>query len=377
MKSNIENNKLFNNIKILPFTELLDNPIGLSFHKGGPVWPEWEREISCRHCRGGIPKDVKPEYDNNTIFETVEEPLYWCGPIVLHFGHQIADFSTRIASYDISKKEFLYCFAVHPRSNIVTVEDTPVYFREILEWFNIPLERVKIISKPILAKSLVCVPQQEQLANVSPHDDYLDKLDMNVAKNLDIKRKSGIYYISRAGFKTGTIAGEAYLEYILGMHGVKVIRPETISLKEQLRIYYTAKKIIFSEGSAIHTLQLLGRNISQVYIINRRPNTTLAKQLLAKRCEILQYFDCGELVYGLNRIGKPAPEIGLTIPDKNLLLNIFQKIGIKISDWNDTIFENYIKESISLWKEKEEKSLRSNVIGSREMILEKLRSIGY
>ncbi len=60
-------------------------------------------------------------------------------------------------------------------------------------------------------------------------------------------------------------------------NGFKVIYPEKISIKEQLKIYSDAEIIVFTEGSAIHTLQLLGNINAKVIIINRRKGVLYSK----------------------------------------------------------------------------------------------------
>ena len=63
------------------------------------------------------------------------------------------------------------------------------------------------------------------------------------------------------------IAGEPYLEDVLRRSWVRVLRPETVPLAEQLRNYRAATDIVFAEGSALHALQLLGRVDADVAVL--------------------------------------------------------------------------------------------------------------
>ncbi|PSJ48033.1 hypothetical protein C7H85_04340 [Zobellella endophytica] len=369
----------FNDVYITPFSELLDNPRGLSFHRGGPIWPSWEQQIEVRHRHRDAPVDDKPLFEPSDNIETINTPLLWCGPITQHYGHQIADFLTRLPAY--KEKDGLYCFSPRTSSSIKTLSDTPRFFQDMLKWYNIPEDRVLIVSKPILAKKLFCLPQQERLTadgGIPPSQEYLDILTENTIRNgLATENKNGTYFISRAAM-SAKLAGEGYLDYFLATKGIKVIRPETISLHEQLRIYSSAERLIFSEGSALHTLQLLGRGLwkTKIHIINRRPGTRLVSNILKSRCNNLQYHDLGTLIHGLNLAGRPAKAVALTVADKKELFTLLHQLEIDTKGWSDTLCNSFIKDDIKVWFDKERSSKRAKVPGSLPMIYRKLSSVG-
>jgi len=367
----------FRDIVVTPFSELLDGPKGLSQHRGGPVWPEWEQQTVVRHCRNRRPIDKKPEeLPADTRLDEVREPLAWCGPIVAHFGHQVADFSTRIPVYQsFLDRDFYYCFAVHPRSKVREIKEAPQFFQDMLEWYDVPRSRVRIIHSPVIARELVCISQQEQLAQVGPWEVYLDLLD----KNFYIKRikqpRKCTYYISRAGMQA-RFAGEGYIEYALGQSGAKVLRPETISLQEQLRIYAGASVLLFAEGSALHGMQLLGRNMNQVHVLNRRPGVNLASRLLRPRCTNLRYYDVASLVPGLWMSGQPATPHGLSILDKEAFFAATNSAGIALRDWSDEAFRCCVELDVKSWYRRIASSPGAKVPGSLSQIDRKLADFG-
>ena len=73
--------------------------------------------------------------------------------------------------------------------------------------------------------------------------------------------------------RNGRIMGESYLETYFKKIGINIVRPETLSIQKQVEIYASAKNLIFSEGSAVHGLQLLGRTMCDVFIIKRKNRT--------------------------------------------------------------------------------------------------------
>lgn len=70
-----------------------------------------------------------------------------------------------------------------------------------------------------------------------------------------MKSRKGAAYLSRSKFYSGNrrIVGEEKLVDILKSHGFEIIYPETLSLKEQIKIFNSFKCIAACFGSAIHT----------------------------------------------------------------------------------------------------------------------------
>ena len=51
----------YRDVIVVPYQALLDKWQDGEFHQGGPMWPEWDRQLAARHCRGGLPVDVMPD----------------------------------------------------------------------------------------------------------------------------------------------------------------------------------------------------------------------------------------------------------------------------------------------------------------------------
>lgn len=78
-------------------------------------------------------------------------------------------------------------------------------------------------------------------------------------------------YVSISGLRRrGTQIGEEVFERYLANEGYLVFHPEQHTLLEQLSLYARAKKIIFSEGSAILPCILLPDLEAEVAVICRR-----------------------------------------------------------------------------------------------------------
>ncbi len=357
--------KTFTNINIVPYIELL------TLHRGGPVWPdeEWSDDSEVRHRQTEKAADAKPTSVDAELI--VEERLFWCGAIQRHFGHQIADFSSRILDY--KGMDGKYCFAVHPRDKIDGYEKTPRFFKEIVEHLGVSKDNIFIVTHPILARELLVAPQNEMLGGEAPSDDYIEKLSRNYPAT-ERNNTEGIYYISRAAMKTGRIAGESYFEHLFGLNGVKVIRPETISLAEQLRIYSTARILVFAEGSALHTLRLLGKIHADVFILRRRTDCMISLSSIAKRVLNIKVINLGDVVYGLNSSFNEVPWLGICVPESNSISEIFKHIGKDLKSVDVGFFKSCIANDVHEWVIHEQASNRDSE-QSRQLIDSKINDI--
>ena len=328
----------FDDVPILPYSQLLEAFLpGGAAHCGGPLWPDWERQIAARHCRNGRPVDVPP--DVLTPQDVIAEPVAWGGAIVRHFGHQIAEFSMRLLPTLREWPDAVFTFAVKPDYGIVSRDTAPPFFAEVLDWFGASPERIWIVSRPTVAARLHVAPQAEQFGmrggEVGPSPDHLDALDALVRRRLGTPDRCGTVYVSRAG-QRWHCAGESAIEAALARAGVDILRPETLPLVEQLRRYATADRLIFAEGSALHGLQLLGRGLGDVIVLLRRPGKTMARASIAPRVRSVSYHDCGvRLVHGLEPTGIVARNQALTVVDENLLIENLERLGIPVaSHWD-------------------------------------------
>lgn len=300
----------FSDVVVSPYTELLGTPGGLSYHRGGPDWPDWETQTTARHCMVGRPADTRPQ-----TVRPVEElsiPVAWGGAIYPHFGHQISDFSMRIIPTLSVRDDIPFLFASRPEL-MKTIADAPPFFWSILNWFGVARDKVMFVERPLLAKNILVAPQAEQPGGAAPSDRHLDRLDDLVHRRFGRIARQGIIYVSRAQ-QRGKFAGESYLETMMSLCGITVIRPENLPLLSQISLYIGASDLIFSEGSAIHSAQLLGRSLSNVTVLVRRKGWTFINQSLQPRCRNLTYLDLSiRQICDLDRSGKPIFYSGLTV----------------------------------------------------------------
>jgi hypothetical protein len=384
----------FRDVVVTPYTDLLGHPGG-PFHRGGPHWPAWETQSAARHCRGGSPHDVEPYPAEPT--SKLTGPVAWGGAVVWHFGHQILDFTTRLLPTlaELPHARFAYgsrdraWLEAHSKGSapdptdlcFTSIEETPTPFRAILDWYGIEHDRIDLISEPTLVERLDVAPQSEQRRGPGPEPWYLDLLDANTKARIGEPARDGSLYVSRAG-QHARFAGESYLEEVFEEAGFRVVRPETISLEQQLRAYAGAQAIVFAEGSAVHGLQLLGRGLGDVTILRRRVDGRWeggrweegVGRLLTPRSRSLRFVNAlrGH-VHGMRRPGQPFLVTGLSILDPESLL---AELPFLLDVWDRQAYERARDSDVAAWREQERASERGDVPGSAELIAENLRAAG-
>ena len=363
----------FENVPVTPYQYLLK--VGV-VPKGGPIWPDWSNQLEARHCRNLTPIDDCPEHPQRICYH-FNEPAAWCGGIVKHFGHQIADFSTRI----------LHTRSAHPKVKLLfstwedwgqykTFNKTPAFFRAILDWYNIGPDDIEIIMEPTLVRELMVAPQAEQLYNYGPSSEYLDLIDEHVEQRLRRKPKQRAIFVSRAGTSVH-FAGEAYIENLMQEAGIKVIRPETMPLEEQLAEYEASEQLIFTEGSALHSLQLLGRAIDHIHVLVRRPGCRIAENLLNVRAKSLSYIEVAQgVVCALYPNGDPQHGTGIPIYNEDAIINYLRSIDQALSDrWNQSLYLELRDNDILAWLEWIATKQRTKITPSKEAIITSLRKL--
>jgi hypothetical protein len=296
-----------------PFTDLMDNPSGGLFHKGGPLWNRWDDVGPERYHNNGKAEDVYPQI-NRTQIDHIEGVNVWIGPQFNHFGHAVADAATRYLASSRVKNVSRYIVGDKTANSVGVLNRT---VDSILQWFDIDTSKIIVANRALHFDTLVTFPQAEQRTGIGPSDEYLNNLSEHQFNKMHKKEYFDYgenVFVSRSRLKAH-LAGEAFLERALQGFGFRTVFPELLPLEEQLYIYASASRLVFSEGSALHALTLLGNLNSAVTVVVRRPNFESCKHLVEPRVKQLQYLDPGvRLIHGSNRNGQPAPATGLAIP---------------------------------------------------------------
>lgn len=339
--------------EVLTFSDVPVMPLqAFSGHdpQGGPVWPDFATQTTARFCRQhGTPVDVQPTLE--ACSAEIQEDAVWGGYIHPHFGHLIAEHLTRVLPSIHARPDDLVLFNLEQDRDPETV---PHFFYQILQWYGLPRERIRIISKPTRARKLSVLPQGEVLWGKAPDVSYLDLLDTLPGRNGLDPKAGDIVYVGRLGLVTaglGAHLGEGYLVRLLQELGVTILDPARLDLRAQLECYAGAKTLIFAEGSALHGRQLLGRVRQDVYVLKRRVRY-LARPNMKPRARRLTYVSTnGGTLRVRDRADKGFPHRNAVFYQTEALLGCFDAMGLNLrARWNQQAYLSAALDDAARWE---------------------------
>ncbi len=316
---------------------------------GGPIWPDFERQVAARFCRNGIASDWPPE--RPAQMRAIAEPVVWGGFLYPQFGHFVSECITRLPQSLAERPDDLYLFTVPAGMNADTL---PGHVWSVLDWFGLPRARVEVVTEPCLAAELRVAAQGEMLGKQPTDPGYLDLLDANAARNGLVARPAGTVFVTRAGFVAaggGGHAGEAYLAAQLSRLGVRVIDPGRMPLRDQLAVYAGAETLVFSEGSALHGRCLLGRLPQDIHVLRRRPGRDTARLQLQSRCRRIAYVEAVGDSLGAARIDlRRRPHLTAALYDLDEVFRLFQGLGADLTEsWDPAAYAEAVRQDIAGW----------------------------
>lgn len=127
------------------------------------------------------------------------------------------------------------------------------------------------------------------------------------------------------------------------------MKPEALSLQQQLSYYKSADIVIFAEGAALHVLELLGHIAAKIVIIQRRKLAAkMFIPLLQSRCkEVVSFSELYELpsLFLTSPSNKPAHGSSLSVLD-SAALAAFLELHATCKSFDRDVFKSQAKADI-------------------------------
>lgn len=196
------------------------------------------------------------------------------GPFFAHFGHLIAESIHRIWPRLIYQEMASAKVAFHPtpRRNGYLKASEP-WMKSVLCYMGIDESDIIMIDRPIVFEELI-IPQQARgqcFPTIDPDYNKIFPLITWDRSDPVLQDQKKFIYVSRKHYlQSGTYLGEQLVESTLEKAGFLIVYPEEWSVNDLVKVFCEASAIVFSEGSAIHILELCGKISASVYIICRR-----------------------------------------------------------------------------------------------------------
>jgi hypothetical protein len=299
---------------------------------GGIVFNDCETDAPFRHLRFGRPVD---HFVKDLVYaDRLKGSYIYAGAAYHHFGHVMAEMVHRILpSIKIAgNKPLLFVNALNETTHLA---DMPIFFKDILKFLNVCPNAVTIINSDTVVDDLLVVQQASNFGQ-GPVRGYTEAL-----RDFSVPRLQTLYgqnvanrkiYVSKSRIAHGgRFLGERYLETLLEEEGFETIHPQELEFAKQLHLYSQAKIVIFSEGSACHGTELLGKDNFEVCgLLGRRPShLKIFRNALSPRSR--EYHDGVVGAYigsAITRRGENTPldEFGVSVFCPHELTELLKKI---------------------------------------------------
>ena len=316
---------------------------------GGPIWTDFDQQVTARHCRDRKPVDTCPAAPAQV--DALAQTALWGGFLNPQFGHLIVEQLTRLPQSLAERPGDRVLFTL-PRG--ATVSSVPDWVWQALAWHGVSRERAWLVDRPLAAAELRVAAQGEMMGRDVTGEAYLDLLDRNPQRAALVPDPAQVVFVTRAGLVErgqGGHAGESYLADALRLAGVRVVDPARLSVSQQLAIYAGARVLVFSEGSAIHGRLLLGRIAQHIHVLRRRPHRDLAAEQLAPRCDALTYHAAvGRRLGARKPGGVNRLDLTAAIYDLDVVLDLFARLGHDPSrHWDTTAYDAAVARDLTGW----------------------------
>ena len=229
---------------------------------------------------------------------SINDTVIYGGPIFHHFGHFVAESIHRIWPRWLYPKLANSRVAFHcPPKRDTYVTLVPQWMENIFEYLGLPVSRILMIDRPMRFQTLLFPEQGRWLSSAAADPRYVDLFPcggMRVERFSASEAATKRVYVSRREYlHSGSYLGETLVEKILGVAGFRIVYPEREHIADLVKILSEADQIIFSEGSAIHAIELCGNIRAKVLVICRRPEWFVRSTfvpLLTELCSSYEFY---------------------------------------------------------------------------------------
>lgn len=156
---------------------------------------------------------------------------------------------------------------------VILLPDTP-YMRKIgidsIELLGVAFADVQWMEENALYK----VPDLYYISRIAAPGQVVDSLMQEINRRT-VKSKVGPrrrFYVSRSEAKVRKVLNEKELEPVLGKHGYEIVRPEGLSLSEQIDLFSTCDSLLGIHGAGLTNCLFMPPGGNVFELLKREPN---------------------------------------------------------------------------------------------------------
>lgn len=214
-------------------------------HTGGQLLLDHDFQIvpasySAMDGRPTLPSDV----DVHTPAETLAGDYLFLGSIHPHFGHVMLEGLARVWACD----EFI---SAHPQGRLIVYEpQVPEFALTLLALAGVDPARLLCLSGPVVVERLH-VPDIAYRSHrwISPRQVATWR---GIGDRVAEGARSERVYLSRRGAPSRVLVQEAEIETLFADAGFRIVRPETLTMTDQIRLARQADVIAGCVGSQMY-----------------------------------------------------------------------------------------------------------------------------
>lgn len=269
---------IYENVISYPLTQTTSETDPGIHYFGGLANPETQTLIrEAIHCYGAaysqsLPTTSVEKYSPDNCLE-IRQPVLYGGILFNHFGHFILESLCRLYAYPMVRE-------IDPFVLFYSQWGPPRYLEknnfanQIFTGLGIPVDRLIFVDQ-VAKISEIIIPAQKYGFGFTRQPDELFvkfvrsfRFQHKVPKGFEKAEK---IYVSRSDLQNkGRQIGEKVFEAYLAGEGYRIFYPEQHTFFEQLTVYACARRLIFSEGSALFSCMFLTDMKADVAVVCRR-----------------------------------------------------------------------------------------------------------
>ena len=231
--------------------------------------------------------------------ERLEGRSFYLGTIIGSYGHFITEGISGLwpLAGKIDAGQFDHFVAHAPWGNNWQLP----YQKAVWDLLGVPLEKIRLIDRP-MSFDEITVCERSVIINAGWFKEA-QVIYGCVSREYECGEQVRKFYLSRLGQSRRSVEFENDVADLFQRHGFEIIQPESLSFKEQMRIFTSARVIAGYAGSALHNSIFMSGGTVVELCDGRSPTRALPTQGICNEIS-----GCESKTLAFRRPGEPLSQ---------------------------------------------------------------------